>query len=203
MSISVSSSVKVAVFASGAGSNARKLMEYFNGSTSSPLSEGVEIALVVSNKIDAGVLQIAAEFQVPTLIIDKEKFFRGNGYVDELKQTGIRFIVLAGFLWKIPSSLIQAFPDAIVNVHPALLPKYGGKGMYGNFVHEAVIANKESESGITIHIVDEVYDHGEQLFQATCPVLPDDTAATLAGRIHQLEHTHYPRVVGEAISKRR
>ncbi|BAV09779.1 formyltetrahydrofolate-dependent phosphoribosylglycinamide formyltransferase [Filimonas lacunae] len=193
--------IKIAVFASGAGSNARKLIEHFNSTISSPLSKGIEVALVVSNKIDAGVLQIAAEFQIPTLIIEKEKFFRGNGYVDELKQSGIDFVVLAGFLWKIPSTLVQAYAGAMVNIHPALLPKYGGKGMYGNFVHEAVIANKEPESGITIHMVDEVFDNGAHLFQATCPVLADDTPATLAQRIHQLEHAHYPRVVEETIRK--
>lgn len=195
------SNTRIAVFASGAGSNARKLMEYFNSDISSSQAKGIEVALVVSNKIDAGVLQIAAEYQVPTLIIEKEKFFRGNAYVDELKQAGISFIVLAGFLWKVPAALVQAFPGAIVNIHPALLPKYGGKGMYGNFVHEAVIANKEPESGITIHVVDEVYDNGAHLFQATCPVLPDDTPATLAQRIHQLEHAHYARVVEETIRK--
>lgn len=196
------SSIRIAVFASGAGSNARKLIEHFNSNLSSQ-GKGIEVALVVSNKIDAGVLQIAAEFQVPTLIIEKEKFFRGNAYVDELKQTGIRFIVLAGFLWKVPSALVQAYPEAIVNIHPALLPKYGGKGMYGNFVHEAVIANKEPESGITIHLVDEIYDNGAHIFQATCPVLPEDTPATLAQRIHKLEHAHYPRVVEEIINNRK
>ncbi|GGH81742.1 phosphoribosylglycinamide formyltransferase-1 [Filimonas zeae] len=203
MTNSASPRTKIAVFASGAGSNARKLMEYFNSNTPASQEKGIEVALVVSNKIDAGVLQIAAEYQVPTLIIDKEKFFRGNAYVDELKQTGISFIVLAGFLWKVPAALIQAFSGSIVNIHPALLPKYGGKGMYGNFVHESVIANKEPESGITIHVVDEVYDNGVHLFQATCPVFPDDTAATLAQRIHKLEHEHYPRVVEETIKAKR
>lgn len=203
MTSSSSPITKIAVFASGAGSNARKLMEYFNSDTPASQAKGIEVALVVSNKIDAGVLQIAAEYQVPTLIIEKDKFFRGNAYVDELKQAGISFVVLAGFLWKIPAALVRAFSGVIVNIHPALLPKYGGKGMYGNFVHEAVIANKEPESGITIHVVDEVYDNGAHLFQATCPVLPDDTPATLAQRIHQLEHVHYPRVVEEAIKARK
>lgn len=129
------------------------------------------------------------------MLIDKEKFFRGNAYTDELKNAGIDFIVLAGFLWKIPSALIKAFPQKIVNIHPALLPKYGGKGMYGQFVHQAVIDNNEKESGITIHYVDEQYDHGDTIFQATCPVLENDTPGSLAQRIHQLEHAHYPGVI--------
>jgi phosphoribosylglycinamide formyltransferase-1 len=199
MTSSSSAVTRIAVFASGAGSNARKLLEYFNSNTPASQAKGIEVALVVSNKIDAGVLQIAAEYQVATLIIEKEKFFRGNAYVNELKQAGISFIVLAGFLWKVPAGLVQAFSGKIVNIHPALLPKYGGKGMYGNFVHEAVIANKETESGITIHLVDEVFDNGAHLFQATCPVLPNDTPATLAQRIHQLEHAHYPEIVEKTI----
>lgn len=200
MTTSSNYKIRLAVFASGAGSNARKLIEYFNDNVSLS-AVNIEVALVVSNKIDAGVLQIAAEYQIPTLIIEKDPFFRGDAYVAELKQTGISFIVLAGFLWKVPAKLIQAFPSAIVNIHPALLPKYGGKGMYGHFVHEAVIANKEAESGITIHMVDEVYDNGVHLFQATCPVLPEDTPDTLAQRIHQLEHAHYARVVEETVLK--
>ncbi|MBN9296438.1 MAG: phosphoribosylglycinamide formyltransferase [Filimonas sp.] len=191
---------KIAVFASGAGSNARKLIEYF-GTEAFPKHPSIQVGLIVSNKKTAGVLNIAAEFQVPTLIIEKQPFFEGDGYVGALKDVQINFIVLAGFLWKIPESLIKAFPQKIVNIHPALLPKYGGKGMYGNFVHEAVIANKETESGITIHYVDEHYDHGAHLFQATCPVLPEDTAETLANRIHSLEHRHYAEEVEKAISK--
>jgi phosphoribosylglycinamide formyltransferase-1 len=188
--------IKLAIFASGAGSNAQKLIEYFaNGGE----GKKINIALVVSNKKEAGVLQIAADHQIPTLVIDKEPFFKGNAYVDELQAAGIDFIVLAGFLWKVPEKLIRAYPGTIVNIHPALLPKYGGKGMYGHFVHEAVITNKELESGITIHLVDEQYDHGAHLFQAICPVFADDTAETLAGRIHQLEHAHYATVVEKAV----
>jgi phosphoribosylglycinamide formyltransferase-1 len=129
------------------------------------------------------------------LLLEKEQFFRGNGYVDELKARQIDFIVLAGFLWKVPLQLIRAYPKHITNIHPALLPKYGGKGMYGHFVHEAVISNKEKESGISIHFVDELYDHGEIIFQARCEVKPDDTADTLANRIHGLEHQHYAAVL--------
>lgn len=180
---------RIAIFASGAGSNAHKIIEYFTEHAA------IKVALVACNKPGAGVLQIAANWGVPTLLIEKEQFFRGNAYVDELKAANIHIIVLAGFLWKIPPALIKAYPNKIINIHPALLPKYGGKGMYGQFVHEAVLAAKEAESGITIHLVDELYDHGQTLFNAICPVQPNDTAATLAQRIHALEHQHYPQVI--------
>lgn len=185
---------QIAIFASGAGSNARKIIEHFKGHAA------VRVALIVCNKPHAGVLLIAEEQQIPTLLLEKEQFFRGNAYVDELKAIGIDFLVLAGFLWKVPAALIQAYPQQIVNIHPALLPKYGGKGMYGHFVHEAVIKNKETESGISIHLVDELYDHGKVVFQARCKVLADDTPDTLAARIHELEHRHYAAVIEELVS---
>lgn len=180
---------QVAIFASGAGSNAKQIIEYFAGHAA------VQVALIVCNKPGAGVLTIAAQYGVPAMLIDKEQFFSGNGYADELKAAQIDFIILAGFLWKIPTALIHAYPNKIINIHPALLPKHGGKGMYGQFVHEAVLAAQDTESGITIHVVDELYDHGQVIFSATCPVLPGDTAATLAQRIHALEHRHYPQVI--------
>jgi phosphoribosylglycinamide formyltransferase-1 len=182
---------KIAVFASGAGSNAQKIIDYSLAMKNCPFA----VALILSNKPDAGVLKIAAAHNIPSLIIEKEKFFRGNAYTDELKAAGIDLIVLAGFLWKIPVSLISAFPQMIINIHPALLPKYGGKGMYGHFVHEAVIANKEKESGITIHYVDEMYDHGGIILQARCEVTDEDTPETLAKKIQQLEHRHFPEAV--------
>ena len=163
--------------------------------------ERVRVALVVSNKPEAGVLKIAEEFGVPRLVIDKEKFFRGDGYVGELKKHNIGFIVLAGFLWKIPQAIIDAYRTRVVNIHPALLPKYGGKGMYGNHVHNAVIAAKEKESGISIHYVDEHYDHGDLIFQEKCPVAENDTAESLAERIHQLEHMHYSRIIEKILDK--
>ncbi len=205
---------KIAVFASGAGSNTAKIIERLTptfaeasvgkpnpspGGEGSNIAPKIEVALIVCNKPGAGVLKIAAENNIPTLLIDKEKFFRGDGHVQELKERGIDFIVLAGFLWKIPSVLIKAFPKKIINIHPALLPQYGGKGMYGQFVHEAIIKNKEKESGITIHYVDELYDHGDIIFQAHCPVLNNDTAETLASRIHQLEHQFFPKVIEQVI----
>lgn len=184
----------IAIFASGAGSNARKIIEHFSQHPK------IRVELIVCNKPDAGVLNIADEHGIPTLLLDKEQFFRGNAYVDEFKVDDIEFIVLAGFLWKIPDALIHAYPEKIVNIHPALLPKYGGKGMYGNRVHEAVITNKETESGITIHLVDEVYDHGKIVFQARCEVKKDDTPETLAARIHELEHKHYAKVIEQLVS---
>lgn len=186
---------KLAVFASGTGSNAKKIIEHFSDST-----KGATVALVVCNKANAGVLQIAADEQIPSLLIEKERFFRGDGYVPELKENGIEFIVLAGFLWKIPTTLIDAYPRRIVNIHPALLPKYGGKGMYGSFVHEAVVSAKELESGITIHYVDEHYDHGDVIFQATCPVEPNDDSFTLSQKIHVLEHKYYPQVIEQVLN---
>lgn len=185
--------VRVAIFASGAGSNAQKIMEYFEG------HQKITVALVVSNKAEAGVLQIAASRNVDTLVIEKEDFFRGDGYVPLLQEKKIDFIVLAGFLWKIPPALIAAFPARMINIHPALLPKYGGKGMYGHFVHEAVIAAGEPESGITIHFVDEQYDHGGTIFQAKCPVTPADTPESLAKKIHTLEHENFSRVIEQTI----
>lgn len=181
--------LRVAIFASGAGSNAQKIIDHFRQHTE------IKIALIVCNKPGAGVLTIAQKENIPTLIIEKEQFFRGNAYVDELKQHNVDFIVLAGFLWKVPVALVQAFPLSIINIHPALLPNYGGKGMYGRFVHEAVITAKEKESGISIHYVDELYDHGKLIFQARCTIDETDTADSLALKIHALEHEHYPVIV--------
>lgn len=186
---------RLAVFASGTGSNARRLVNHF---AASPLAS---VVLIVCNKPGAGVLQIAAEHGIPTLLLEKERFFRGDGYVAELQAQQIDFVVLAGFLWKVPGTLITAYPHRIVNIHPALLPNYGGKGMYGEYVHKAVLAAGDPQSGITIHEVDEQYDHGAHLFQATCPVLPGDTPASLAERIHELEHRYYPAVVEDWVRK--
>lgn len=185
----------LAIFASGAGSNARKIIEHFKSHPS------IKVGMVVSNKPSAGVIAIAQEHAIPVLIIEKERFFRGDAYLEELKNNNIDFIILAGFLWKIPKALVDAYRNRMVNIHPALLPSYGGKGMYGNFVHEAVIASGEKESGISIHFVDEHFDHGDLIFQARCPVMENDTPQSLAERIHQLEHTHYPVVIEKLVLK--
>jgi formyltetrahydrofolate-dependent phosphoribosylglycinamide formyltransferase len=188
------SDIRLAIFASGTGTNAEKIIQHFEHHPS------VKVALIVSNKPAAGVLTIAAKNNIDILIIEKENFFRGNGYVDELKAAAIDFIILAGFLWKVPETLINAFPNRIINIHPALLPNYGGKGMYGNFVHEAVINAKEKISGITIHYVDGHYDNGDIILQARCEVTETDTPETLAKKIHALEHEYYPKVIEEVLS---
>lgn len=187
----------IAIFASGAGSNAQKIIEHFRNSSLA------RIALVACNKPEAGVLKIAQENNIPAIITEKEKFFRGDGYTDELRKRNIDFIVLAGFLWKIPATLLAAYQRRIVNIHPALLPNYGGKGMYGNYVHEAVLSAREKESGITIHYVDEHYDNGDIILQVKCPILENDSAESLAHRIHALEHANYPVIIEELVSKLR
>ena len=187
---------RLAIFASGAGSNAQKIIEHFRNETS------VIISLIVCNNPQAGVLKIAEKENIPCIIIEKDRFFRGDGYLSELNQKKIDLIILAGFLWKLPSKLVDAFPRKIINIHPALLPKYGGKGMYGSNVHAAVIAAGDKESGITIHYVDEHYDNGDIILQVKCPVLLPDTPDSLAQRIHQLEHKHYPIVIEKLLKKK-
>jgi phosphoribosylglycinamide formyltransferase-1 len=180
---------RIAIFASGTGTNAQKIIEHFKH------NKRISVALIFSNNPAAGVLEIAKKEKIPSIIIDREKFFKSNYYQQLLKENNIQWIVLAGFLWKIPSELISAFPERIINIHPALLPKYGGKGMYGSKVHEAVIQSGDKESGITIHYVDEIYDHGKIIFQARSPVSADENAASLGEKIHELEHKHFPTVI--------
>lgn len=186
--ISSSTPVHVAIFASGAGSNARKIIEYFEN------QYVVKVSLIVCNVPTAGVLEIAKEKGIPTLLINKTEF-AASGYVESLRNSDIDFIVLAGFLWKVPEVLVKSYPKAIINIHPALLPNYGGKGMYGSRVHEAVIAAGESKSGITIHWVDENYDEGDIIFQAECTIAAGDTPEILAQKIHALEHQHFAPVI--------
>ncbi|MGB8191129.1 MAG: phosphoribosylglycinamide formyltransferase [Chitinophagaceae bacterium] len=185
----------IAIFASGAGSNAKRIIEYFRSHSY------IKVSLIACNKPGAGVLAIAEQEGIPVLLIEKERFFRGDAYTEPLKSAGIGLVVLAGFLWKVPQQLIDAYRNAIINIHPALLPKYGGKGLYGGFVHEAVLKAREQESGITIHYVDEEYDHGDAIFQAKVQVHESDTPATLAKKIQQLEHEHFPKVIEELIEK--
>lgn len=177
---------KLAIFSSGTGSNAARIIGHFRDHPT------ISVNLVVCNNPQAGVLGIASANNIPVLLLEKDTFFRGSAYVPELRSHGIDFVVLAGFLWKVPSKLVQAYPHRIVNIHPALLPSYGGKGMYGRHVHEAVIAAGEKESGITIHYVDELYDHGQAIFQAKVAVEPGDTPEILAKKIQILEHTFFP-----------
>ena len=194
--------IHVAIFASGAGSNAKKIIEYFENK-----STPVKISLIVCNVPGAGVLEIAKSKGIPTLIINKAEFER-TGYIESLHNAAIHFIVLAGFLWKVPEVLVNAYQPGmkidssvvngkvnaargIINIHPALLPNYGGKGMYGTRVHEAVVAAGEKETGITIHWVDAHYDKGDIIFQASCSIESNDTPASVAQKIHDLEHQHF------------
>jgi phosphoribosylglycinamide formyltransferase-1 len=192
----------IAIFASGKGSNAQRIIDHFNSSIKmgiGSLNKNTEknrakVVLIVCNNPNAGVLKIAEKESIPALIIDRKKFYE-DGYLDELKNYKIDLIVLAGFMWKVPNEIIRVYPNKIINIHPALLPKYGGKNMYGNFVHEAVLKAGEKESGITIHYVDEIYDHGKIIFQAKCQVDKTDTPETLAEKVHMLEHKYYSSII--------
>ena len=179
----------IAIFASGAGSNAREIVRHLHAHSR------FRVARIACNRPDASVLGVAGAAGIPVIPLERERFFRGDAYLPELRTAGIDAIVLAGFLWKVPAGLVDAYRDRILNIHPALLPDHGGKGMYGSRVHEAVIRRGDTHSGITIHVVDERYDHGRTLFQARLDVRPDDTPDTLATRIHALEHRHAPTVV--------
>jgi formyltetrahydrofolate-dependent phosphoribosylglycinamide formyltransferase len=189
--------IRLAIFASGAGSNAAKIIEYFKG------NPDIQVSLIVCNKPGAGVLKIAQQAGIDTLIIEKASFEAGDTYIKELRVRNIDWLILAGFLWKVPDTFIKEWKSKIINIHPALLPGYGGKGMYGSRVHEAIITAGDKESGITIHYVDEVYDNGEIIFQARCPVGGSDNAETLAQKIHALEHAHYPTIIEQEIKKQK
>lgn len=179
---------RLAILASGSGSNAEKIMEHFQN------SEIAEIALVASNKAEAFVLERAKKFGVPTFTFSRKEMDAGV-LLEKLQEENIDWVILAGFLLKIPVELTRAFPDRMVNIHPALLPKYGGKGMYGSFVHEAVKAAGDAETGITIHLVNENYDEGRIVFQASTPVTSEDTPESIAEKVHALEHKHFPEVI--------
>ncbi len=182
---------RIAIFASGSGTNAEKIIDYFSS------SKEVVVDSVWSNDENAYVLIRAEKLGIETITFDSDEFYRSNDILDRLYDHRIDMIVLAGFLWLVPRNLTELF--TVVNIHPALLPKYGGKGMYGMNVHKAVLASKDKESGITIHQVNQDYDKGKVIFQATCPILPKDTPETLATRIHELEHQNYPRVIEEVL----
>lgn len=183
----------IAIFASGSGTNAENMIRYFQE------NDSIKVALVLSNKSDAPVLERAHRLQVPSEVFLKEEWASGERILALLRACRIDFVVLAGFLLRIPETLLHAYPDKIINIHPALLPKYGGKGMYGNRVHEAVVAGGETETGITIHYINERYDEGDVVFQATCPVLPTDSAEDVARKVHALEYEYYPAVVERVV----
>lgn len=186
--------INIAIFGSGNGSNAQHISEYFANNNK------VNISTFIANKKDAYIIERAQKLGIPCRIFNRNDFYYTNNVVDYLKEMEIDIIVLAGFLWLIPENILQAYPQRIINIHPALLPLYGGKGMYGMNVHQAVIDNKEVESGITIHFVNDKYDEGTTIFQAKCNITPNDTAETLAQKIHLLEYEHFPKTIENAIN---
>jgi len=184
---------RIALFASGSGSNAENIISYFSNSLD------IKFPFIISNRQDAYVHERAKKLMVPSYVFKRVDFDNGT-VLKFLLENNIDFIVLAGFLLKIPENLLDAYPDKIINIHPALLPKFGGKGMYGSYVHEAVVASGEKETGITIHFANENYDEGRIIFQAKCPVFPEDSPEDVAAKIHALEFEHFPRVIGEVAS---
>ncbi len=186
---------KIALFASGSGTNAENIAKYFAASSE------VEISAVLCNNPYAFVLKRAEKLGIPSFVFSKNDFYDTDKVLRFLKDKRVDLIVLAGFLWLIPDDLIRHFPNRIVNIHPALLPKFGGKGMYGSRVHEAVIANGETETGITIHLVNEKYDEGKIVFQAKCEVTKEDTAETVASKVHELEYKYFPKVIEEIVKE--
>ncbi|MCF8225673.1 MAG: phosphoribosylglycinamide formyltransferase [Bacteroidales bacterium] len=187
----------IAIFASGSGTNAENIIQHFRTNSES------RVQLVLCNKPGAGVIDRAEDNQIPVYLFSREDLYESDYVLRQLTEHRIDFIVLAGFLWLVPSNLIRKFPGSIVNIHPALLPKYGGKGMYGSRVHAAVLENHEKKSGITIHYVNDKYDEGNIIFKAKCKVSPDDTPDSLAEKVHELEYEHYPRVIEEVIREQK
>lgn len=188
---------KIAIFASGTGSNAKKIIQHC-----SDIPE-IEIAMVLSNRPNAKVLQTATENNIPTKVLDRNTFYQSSDLVEELKKAEIDWLILAGFLWLVPPYLIEAYPNKILNIHPALLPKFGGKGMYGARVHQAVFEANQQQSGPTIHYVNAHYDEGAIIFQATCQITPTDQPEDIAKKVLQLEHQYYPIVIESLIKKNR
>lgn len=185
----------IAIFASGSGTNAESIIKYF---TNHP---DIKVALVLSNNPKAGVHERAKRLGIPSFTFSRDEFKEGIPVMKKLAEYDIDLNVLAGFMNIIPEPFLNAYPDKIINIHPALLPKHGGKGMYGMHVHEAVVAAKEKKTGITIHYINEYYDDGEIIFQASCPVSSGDTPEMVAEKVHSLEYEHYPRVIEELLSK--
>jgi len=184
---------KIAVFASGSGTNAQNIAEYFL------VVRDIRVSLVLANKPDAFVLERAKKLGIPSLVFTRKEFYESEVILDALQRNKIDFIVLAGFLWLIPDYLLKAFSCRIINIHPALLPKYGGKGMYGDKVHQAVIQSGDKQTGISIHYVNDHYDEGEIIFQDSFDILPEDTAESIAKKVHALEYLHFPRIIEETI----
>lgn len=186
---------KIAIFASGSGSNAENIIRHF------ALNDRISVNSVFCNVPDAYVLTRAQKYNIPAFVFNKQELNDPTRLLQQLQERQIDFIVLAGFLWLMPSHIISAYSRRIVNIHPALLPDYGGRGMYGMKVHEAVIAAKEKESGITIHYIDEHYDKGTIIFQARCAIGPTDDPESLAQKVHALEYEYFPEIIEETINK--
>ncbi|HEX8545918.1 MAG TPA: phosphoribosylglycinamide formyltransferase [Cytophagaceae bacterium] len=189
----MSTTSNIALFCSGSGSNAAKIIEHFKG------REEIKVKLILANNPNAYALTRAKDAEIPSRVFSKDEFYNSSAIIDLLKSEGIDWVILAGFLWLVPKNLIAAYPNNIINIHPALLPKYGGKGMYGHYVHEAVVKAKERESGMTIHLVDENYDEGKILFQARCPVEESDTPEIVAKKVLELEHLYFPQIIENTI----
>lgn len=186
---------RIAIFASGSGSNAQKIMEHFKKHTDA------EVAIVLTNNPEAYVLQRADNFEIPTHIFDKHEFYETEDVVDLLKNLNIDLLVLAGFLWLVPDTLLANYPKRIINIHPALLPKYGGKGMYGDRVHKEVLANGDEESGISIHYVNEEFDSGEIIYQARFKIEKNDDLELVKFKGQQLEHQYFPKIIEQVLKK--
>jgi len=183
----------IAIFASGSGTNAENIIKYFSTRNTA------RVTLVLSNRKEAFVLKRAAAFNLKTFFFDRNDFYNPGRVLGQLHDNKIDFVVLAGFLWLVPDDILMAYEGRILNIHPALLPKYGGKGMYGDKVHMAVIENRDPESGITIHHVNRFYDSGDIIFQARCKVEPNDTHETLAAKVHALEYQYFPVIIEDLI----
>lgn len=185
--------IKIAIFASGSGSNAQNIAEYFSNHPE------IRVALILANKSGAYVLERAERLGIPSVVFDRHDFYETDNVVSLLDNYKIDFIVLAGFLWFVPDNLMKKYDRKIVNIHPALLPRHGGKGMYGEKVHCAVIQSGDKQTGITVHYVNDHYDEGEIIFQDSFEILPSDTAETIAKKVHQLEYKHFPRVIEDVL----
>ena len=188
--------IRIAIFASGSGTNAQRITEYFR-----ERSAPIVVDLILSNKPEAFVLERARNLGISSVTFSRHEFYESNHIPDLLKEHAIEYVILAGFLWLVPESILKAYPGRILNIHPALLPGYGGKGMYGIKVHEAVISSHDKESGITIHLVNECFDEGQILFQAKCSIEETDTPGSLAEKIHALEYRYFPQVIESFILK--
>lgn len=186
--------INIAIFASGSGTNAENITRYFAN------SKDIKVAVVLSNNRKVGVHDRVNKLGIPSFVFSRDEFIAGTPVLEKLAEYKIDFIILAGFMNKISDPLLKAYPNKIINIHPALLPKHGGKGMFGMHVHNAVVADGDKESGITIHYINENYDEGAVIFQASCPVLPTDTPDDVAAKVHALEYEHYPQVIEKLLT---